>query len=247
MSETAKILPKGDPRRNAIATQLKEVRVIERAGLYKTERTGGEYIGDLLGVQYLFNYVRTLGTSNTILDVGSGTTNGIYDLAISSFGEGLQFEATVINRISFLVSLNLGNDRTHTTSVEVLNGIPDTSMGGVLGVSSVGYSDEPSLAVGSINRVLVPGGAFKGTFLKSNISGDQNMYGLKTYAAFKEAFEALGYDVDTENSIKEDILLAIKPGGTTEVTANELLQKDKETAKSQQIILGDEMESKGRV
>ena len=54
------------------------------------------------------------------------------------------------------------------TSAESLIGFDDGSVGVVLGVFSVAYSTEPELVAASIDRVLVAGGVFKGTFAPVN-------------------------------------------------------------------------------
>lgn len=246
MSETAKTLPWDNPR-SEVARQLIRIRNTERGGLYRTDRTGAEYVYNLCGLEYLFDHVRSLRTSSIILDVGSGTTRGIYELSISSLGHGLQFKATVLNIKSSLVSQYLGKEHTHATSVEVLRGIQNNSIGAVLGMASVGYSDQPALAVRSIDRILVPGGVFKGTFLRSERVEPQDSFGFKRYHAFKKAFQEKRYDTDIEFGGKEDVLLAIKPGGEKQITAQELLQRDSETAISQMEAVSDEMKSRGGV
>lgn len=248
MSESVGDLPKKDIRRNTIAKQIKEIRNIESARLYETERDGIKYIQELLGVRYLFDYIRRLGDSNLILDIGAGTTSGIYDLSISSLGAGLQFEATVLSRNPAMVNY-LANERVHTTSVERLRGVKDSTVGGILGVYSIGYSDEPGLAIASLDRVLIPGGVFKGTFHKRPANSDeakQNPFGFKGYDQFRDAFNGLGYDTAVEDTgTSADILLAMKPGGPGQVKAASLLEADKKTVKDQIVIVTGEKMQRG--
>lgn len=249
MSETTSDLPNKDIRRNTIAKQIREIRNIERARLYETERDGIKYIQKLLGVLCLFDYVRRLGSTSLILDIGAGSTSGIYDLSTSSLGAGLLFEATVLSRNPALVNY-LPNKQIHVTSVERLRGIKDASVGGVLGVYSVGYSDEPALAITSLDRVLVPGGVFKGTFHKKPTSPDeakQNPFGFKEYDQFRDAFSGFGYDTAVENNgASADILLAIKPDGPEQVKAASLLEADKKTVKNQIVIVTREKMQRGK-
>lgn len=208
---------KGTNERNDAARKIRNARTIERTGdPYKINRTGWQYIKELGGVQHLFDYVKTL-KSQTVLDIGAGTTQASSDLQESSLGFGLHFEATVLrNRPE--IEKNLGKEHVHITSAEVLRGIPDASVGCVIAVFSVGYSDAPGLVAESIDRVLVPGGAVKITGYKS------------IFSQFYDQFERRGYDVDSGEVWGEyKAILALKPGNESEVTAEQLLRSDEQS------------------
>ena len=218
---------KGSDERNAAAKKITELRKLERdteTPLYTNTRGGAWYIEDFKGVQHLFDYVRTL-PSRIVVDVGAGVLNGVSDLANSRFGKSLTFEATILARPK-----NMKNPpdkvRIHRTSVETLRGIKDASVGCIIGDSSIAYS-EPSLAVQSIDRVLVPGGVLKATFAKKGSKSKAVEMGMKESGVFAEKLRALHYVVKEEPELYgRSIILAIKPGGDGAITAEELFRKD---------------------
>lgn len=142
--------------------------------LEKKERVGGlvknrsitEYIDDLQGLKHLFQFARTnkdqLGI-NTVLDIGGGTTRGIFQASISSYGKHLNFTATVLRYIPEIEKY-LGKDRTRVTSAETLRGISDKSCAIVLSDFGLGYSQDPGASIKSVDRVLVSGGVLKANF-----------------------------------------------------------------------------------
>jgi hypothetical protein len=221
-------LPKGHPERNKVADKIKILRSVDRRA-YEIGRDGIEYVRELQGVEKLFQYVRDLNSSNRILDIGAGRTRGIRDLSKSQYGEGLTFEATVLT-MPEINEWTLRRDQIHKTSVELLNGIEDESIGGALGVYSVAYSESPQFAARGINRILVPGGVFKGAFNNQNGIHDA---GLKRFHEFQQEFTALGYGTAFAEGSNGDVLLAIKSGGTKEIDAAALLQADRESAGTQ--------------
>lgn len=235
MREKASDLPKRDPRRNAIAQQIREARKTDRSALHLTDRVGWEYVEQLKGVQHMFEYVRGL-SSHRVLDVGAGDTKGTHDLSRSPFGAGLEFEAVVLTNRS-VIEEHLGRDRTHNTSVEMLRGIEDSSIGCVIAVFSLAYSAQPSLAIEGIDRVLVPGGVLKARFLKKDTPRSESspQFALE----FREALAKLGYDVAIDNTREVRVLLAIKPGkqSSAVMTAAKLMKADDDSGGSQVHLL----------
>lgn len=232
-SETLKDLPKGHAERNKVARNLRDLRSVD-SFTYETGRDGIQYVRELQGVQSLFQYVKALNSSDRILDIGAGGTRGIRDLAKSPLGEGLSFEATVLTAPE-VSEWTLEKDKIHITSAELLKGIEDESVGGALGALSVAYSEVPAFAVRGINRVLVPGGVFKGSFPSEN---GVHSAGLKRFHTFQAEFEALGYNTAFLENINGDVFLAIKPGGpNSEIDATTLLQMDSKSTVSQTIKL----------
>ena len=178
----------------------------------------------------LFNYVRRL-PSSTVLDIGAGTTKGISDIAKSKMGEGLTFKGTVLTNKSE-VAENLGKENVYHTPVELLRGVSDSSIGAVIAVLSAAYSDEPELAVSAIDRVLVPGGAFKGVFGVD--IGVEAHFLPKSLASFEQFFQQLHYDIAKYNSTEGlGVLLAVKPGGMESVRADDLFDLDKVSIEQQ--------------
>jgi len=225
MPENSDGAGKGSKERIAAARQLRNARAREREQFaYTVDRTGADYIQELGGVRHLFSYVKTLGNPK-VLDIGAGTTRGVSELAQSALSEGLDFEATVLrNRLG--VKENLGEEQTHITSAETLRGIPDLSVACVIAVYSTSYSDAPNLVIESIDRVLVPGGAVK-------MGGYE-----KIFNQFIHLLQARGYDVDDREKWGEfRVLLAIKPGGASTVTAAELIKADEESFEEQVKLL----------
>ena len=151
---------KDSVERNAIASQLLAIRKFERKikpdSDYEDNRTGAEYVHALRGLTKSLDYVRRLGSTNLVLDIGAGSTRGIAEIARSPEASELDFRATVL-RYRPEIEEYLGLDRTSVTSAEVLRGIEDTSVGLAISVYSVTYSAIPSAGVKRIDEILVPG------------------------------------------------------------------------------------------
>lgn len=218
-----------DVRDPLVAAQIERVRKLELTNPYTNNRGDVWYIQMLQGYKHLFNYLRNAfeGSESTVLDVGAGTTRAVKEIEGSSWGKGLRFEATVLD-MDQVIEGNLPEDRIHVTPVEELSGIADKSMAAILSVFSVGYSDVPDLAVESIDRVLMPGGVFKGNFHLPLWVGHKHELGYKTEELFENKFIDLGFDVaKIENEMLNIVvLIAVKQGGTKMVSAKELINLD---------------------
>ncbi len=210
-----------DQKRKEAAHQIRRARWREREGRpYNRDRSGFQYIKELAGVKELFSYLKTL-PSRKILDIGAGTTHGITDISQSSFGTDMEFEATVLNSVP-QIEKYLGNERTHITSAEILRGIPDNSIACVLSVFSLTYSRAPELVIGSVDRVLVPGGVIK--------IGSDDAPIWQLYQLLKDK----GYDTDEDEGWGTfRVVLGIKPGNPTAPSAASLIEKDKKTMSEQ--------------
>jgi hypothetical protein len=253
-SEISK-LPKGHSLRNKVAKQLREIRSIEKSlnvpysDYYSTNRNAEDYVRLLSGVRNFFSYVRDLGESNIVLDIGAGEMTAINQFSRSSLGKGLHFEATILTQPK--KESNLKMVKSHQVPVETLRGISDRSVGGIIGVLSIAYSSRPILAITSIDRVLVPGGIIKAAFRNMDTSGKRGYAGIRKSSDFKDGFQELGYDVavdkwNGQNGRYESVLLAIKPGGKASVKAEKLLQADGESADQQITSLWSEGFSYGK-
>lgn len=216
--------------RKAIASQLKQMRLLEKSKAYKEEAWSREiedYLFCFNGLSGLFKYAKELNNGNRVLDLGSGTTKGISQISKSRLGEGLEFEATVLtNRPE--VEENLGLKKTHITSAETLKGIKDNSVSVILALNSLAYSATPHIAIERIDKVLVPGGVIKATFQGKNIIDNEfaGEYNYQTHDQFTNCLRDLNYDVAVSDSVSEEIILAIKPGIRKTLLAQDLLRRD---------------------
>ena len=229
------------PERNAIAVQLREFRRVDSTSgqtryiVYKDASRLAEYLWSLGGLEKFINYLRSLKSSNLLIDIGAGNGNAISQLEKNALGQDLEIKATTLAmRRKSLDPLKLGRENTFFTSVERFDGVEDESVAGLIAVSSVEYSASPDLAVKSIDRVLVPGGAFKVTFLTTDsIPSTEKSMDIRDYKYgsdfFTDAFLKLGYDVafgGQQYLSVPVILLAIKPGGRGSISAGDLLIGD---------------------
>lgn len=179
-----------------------------------TNRGAFEYLQKLFGLEHFFQHVKQIGYPK-VLDIGTGSGRAIKELSCSSVAAGIDFETTVLTSDPRTFE-NLPRNKVHITSAESLRGISNESVGGVIAVYSVGYSETPSLVAASINRVLAPSGVFKGIFA----SHPESRGGMTLELAHKfyEAFKRLGYNVATSGEMYSDgaerigeVLLASKP------------------------------------
>jgi hypothetical protein len=224
MVETIHSYPKNSKEREMVAEQLKSARFLDRSHGQVTDRSMSDYLNHLLGLRGSFAYMQALTESNTVLDLGSGTTKAISQLAASQLGEGLEFRAT--NLSGSISDFHLPIENIKRTSVEVLNGIPDNSLAGVIGCYSIGYTTVPELTASRIDQTLIDGG-----IIKTNFQTVRDVYspipGFQTHERFTETLLKLGYDVFIEeNYIACDIVIAKKPRGPLAISASELAKLD---------------------
>ncbi len=192
-----------------------------RDGQYELRRGLERYIGELDGLVPSLAYVRDHTTSNLILDIGAGEAIGINELAKDSRGEDLEFAATGLvapdnpDKVPYLV-----------TSGEYLKGVGDESVGGALALYSITYSPSPEMVVNALDRVLVPGGIVKTRLIEVVTFAHAGMY-ISHSGHFVPYFERKGYDIATTYGFYSSILLAKKPGGNSQMSAGDLLQRDR--------------------
>ncbi|KKT00813.1 MAG: hypothetical protein UW07_C0004G0008 [Candidatus Nomurabacteria bacterium GW2011_GWF2_43_8] len=217
------------------ARQIRAVRKNERQwintnkGKFLTNRGKYDYIWELHGLKELFAYLR-IKKNTKVLDIGSGTGRAVDEISKSELGKGLEFVKTA------LINYSGENSRKiHLTSAEVLRGIPSDSFGAILAVFSVAYSEAPELVAQQIDRVLVPGGVFKGSFNSRN--SPETAFGkvtLKKYGNLRLILQKMGYDTATISDFSDkylefhdSVLLAIKPDPSSGVPrAVDLLEAD---------------------
>ena len=233
---TLDLFPKDHPRRRAVDTRNRRLSFLDIHGPYETGRFGYQYEDELRGLRAFFDYVRQLETSNTVLDIGAGRMFAISDFVYypDKFGShGLDFHATVLTPLTAYPRNPckdpefLFKDKTFLTPAEYLEGIPDESMGGILAVFSIAYSRKPEFAMRRIDEVLVPGGIVKAKF-------PMKTAGLMIDPErFTAELKRLGYDVairtlPTKKDDGNEVVLAKKPGGNAAVSAEEILELDKD-------------------
>jgi SAM-dependent methyltransferase len=197
-------------------------------------RNGVEYLELFQGLAHVLDYARTLPV-HTVLDVGAGLTRGINDIRKSDMGRQLDYFATVLTPRPEIAQ-NLGFERTLVAGVETLTGVPDASIALVLGGNSLAYSIVPEVAMQQVNRVLIPGGVLKATFMDVVFARDgdtSQLPRMKSHLDFSHALKSLGYDVvvypPASRDMGFDILLAVKPGAKEGISANSLMLEDYKT------------------
>ncbi len=216
------------PLPDDVQRQIQDMKAVEKTWL-NIDRTGESYIQMLYGIKSVLDYVRThqsqLGT-NTILDVGAGNTHGISQIARSSLGEHLNFEATVLEPHKEIAGY-LGFAKTHIAPVETLEPIPTSSVAAIISVNGMAYSRSPEQAIASVDRVLVSGGILKATFRGSE---KYQAPGLQTHDSFSSELMKRRYDIAIQRNTEKgdvDILLAVKQGKPQ--SARTHLGEDKKT------------------
>ena len=225
--------------RNAIASEILGARKSGEIGAFETNRSGTEYVYRLGGLKHALHYLKELNDSglgsNLVLDIGAGTGRAIYEVSKMPMSDGFDFEVTAL-RNDIKLKEKFPKEQIHQTSIETLKGVKDNSVGLVIGVNSVAYSASPRLAVESIDRVLVPGGIFKGTFSVPGTSLNYNESIFKGPEDFIKYFSELGYDVSFieenkfsttyQRTFSNSVILAIKPGNKLAPNAKLLTNLD---------------------
>lgn len=216
-------LPKGSPLRQKLAHQLSACRTWDQEN--ECDRIGYEYVSLLQGVERLLEYARSLKTSRTILDLGAGTGDGIYDIK-NKFGEGLIFKATSLTWNQKLAR-HLGKENIFITPAETLRRVPRQSIAAITAVASLCYCLNPEMAVKRIDDVLVPGGVIKSFFLVKGLPENP----VEEAGKFYNEFRKLGYDCVISSDKK--VLLAIKSGRNKATTSRKLLEEDRSSLQNQ--------------
>ncbi len=226
MRETIRDFPYNPELRRTVAKQIHFARYLDRSKRYITDRSLNEYLKSFAGLKHFLEYAKSHHQNGPILDIGSGTTRAISELSESPLGENLTFIASVLTRPP-----ETGDrvSRVVSTSAELLNGIQDDSIAGIISCYGIAYSSAPELAIRRMDQVLVSGGALKAVFYgqtpdKGSLA---NFHGLQTSHRFKEELFTMNYDISSLFQGPVEVVLAIKPGGTDSISASELLALDK--------------------
>lgn len=199
-----------------VKSELERIRIPQRGDNW--DRDIIDYIDALGGITSFLNYAEGLGNQQTILDIGSGSFRGITQISRIKAAENLNFVGTTLSRTED-IEKDTGSVKVRITSAEILRGIENESINGILAVSSIAYSKAPSLVASNIDRVLVPGGVLKSAFRPTSGENEFSIrYDYKTHHRFSEAFERMGYDVAVKKDkdgkkADEAVIIAVKPGG----------------------------------
>lgn len=216
-------LPKKHPRRTMLASTLRGARRAERYDLYVTNRGAIGYAIYMKGYKALYDHARHIGVPR-VLDLGVGSGHGVDEISRLPFSKGVVFEGT-----SLYPKKRHNDIPVHITSGENMSRLPACAYGVVQGVFSVAYSSEPERIAVSTDRLLAPGGCFKFVCKLPGRKGVDGAPELHTPDFFKKAFEELGYTV----YINGRIIMGVKPGGSTERSAQELYEADERTLSDQ--------------
>jgi hypothetical protein len=197
---------------------LENIGIVTRAELrhdFRTDREFDDYLFVLRGLEITLDYIRNLGSSNIVVDVGTGEGKS-WSWIKYRYGEGLEFWATG------LVNYDCNEQfdgRFRNTSAEIMDGFETASVGGIIAVRSIAYGS-PKPCIDRIDEILVPGGVIKSCFCSSDIDHLRNGYKYKTHHLFTERLQELNYNM----VVSGGIVLAIKPGGLQK--ASDLMEKD---------------------
>lgn len=198
---------------------LKNIEIVRRAEIrneFQTNRMINDYSHELRGLKATLDYVRNLGSSNIVVDVGTG--EGLsWSWIKEVFGKGLEFWATGL--VDYDCNERF-DGKFRNTSAEVMDGFKDASVGGIIAVYSIAYGS-PKPCIDRLDEILVPGGVIKARFNHSVDDSFKDGYKFNTHHPFTECLQKLKYDV---NVVYDRIVLAIKPGGSQK--ASELMEKD---------------------
>lgn len=178
------------------------------------------------GLDAFCGYVRTQTTSRHLLDIGAGNAVGINELAASPLGRDLRVTATG------LVAPYTSDEQPEkvpyiVTSGEFLDGVQGP-IGGITALYSITYSPAPLLVVEAIDAVLEPGGVLKAGLYPLRWPNPRDLDRMSLLPAFDEYFSDMGYDTASHDAISSTIFVAKKPGGSSSLTAKELLTVDLE-------------------
>jgi len=189
---------------------------VEKAGNAIVRRDLNSYLSKLGGLAHFLDYVES--RCPVAVDIGAGHAVAVNQMAEDT-DRNLKYLATGMVRP---VDYNSARVPYLETGAEVLQGIDDDSVGGVLAVHSIIFSAAPDMVVDAIDRVLVDGGVVK-TNLVINQGGD---YVPRSQGVLQSELVAKDYDVALDESGK--VLLALKPGGYRVIGARALLRADLE-------------------
>ena len=221
--------------------RIDRIRGVDYASDYSRTRGLLEYTNNLQGLTNYLAYIRSLPfRKGLLLDIGSGSTKAMAELSTAEdLSYNLAIKATSL-AIDKDARQNLGREKIVITNAESLRGIKDAEVSGAISVFSIGHSAAPELVAKSIDRVLVPSGAFKSVFSENPENIDNGKWSERHKRLIK-SFRDMGYslalsDIEGVNFSNEPlittVMLAIKKP-VVGISAHKLLDLDRETYKTQ--------------
>lgn len=207
----------------------------EQDGLMETGRDGDAYLRTLSGLDATIAYLQSRGLPRRVLDVGTGTGLGINDLTGTVFADGWDIHATGLLRKNLIPDLS-PRIKFHVTAGEFLKGIPDASTSCTLALNSVAYSQTPELVVANLDRVTVPGGVVKATFVSPWKKTSASIW--NTHHVFSRMMSRQGFGVAVIPNVHEgvDVMLAVKH--EPDALAEDLIAQDYQEWKCKAIAAG---------
>lgn len=229
------ILPENSNGNNGKRHTIFELRRLERSGALEDTRTLSDYVKCLQGIRGTLLHVSQHGATRRGLDIGIGQGIGLLGLAELARTYGVTFEGTGLTKpAAFETVSGDARPRFHRTTAERLRDVPNNSYDVVTSVFGAAYAEQTSSAK-RINEILAPGGIFKGTFTVKRLSG-QHKRGMHAVAEFEKTLLELGYDVfsaeipedrDPNINTEHALLVAVKPGSASSLSAKEVFEMDK--------------------
>lgn len=216
-------------------------------GIFYRNRSGQEYIRQLMGLAGYLNYAKTIAPDKTVLDLGTGSGRGLKEIWLSPFGQGLNFKGTGIIQDE-AAKTNLGKENYIVTSAPNLTNIPDSSVSAIIclngDINALMSTKFMGVVARRIDEVLIPGGAlkFNVNVYNEQLDSDESSRRNINLDTFISHLKSKGFDIaikEAENEgpeIRVDlIVLGIKgqPEKSPIVKAETLLNQDYNTLKDQ--------------
>ena len=208
--------------RAEILENLRKTIKIEKKGRYITYRGKERYLSEFGGLEGMLRYVESLGENMKVVDVGVGKGIAWSELS-EEYEKKLEFMATNLVYDQHLV--DLFGKRVKFTPAEFMKGFENESVGGIVAMKSIAYSEDPELVATRLDEILVPGGIIKARF--SSTENVRKVPDFRPYYRLTRQLLNLGYDVAISSD--EMIVLAIKPGGKER--AVDVFERDIESLK----------------
>jgi hypothetical protein len=213
-----------------VCAKIERIISLERTNpLFIQDSSLARYVHAARGLGYFLNRINTSNVPSVVLDIGTGTGNALAQLAQEPNCDGISFIGTTLTEST--VSKASQTVPIFVTPAEELRGILDKSVGGIISIAGIGFSDHPHLVAENMDRVLADGGLIKATFRKKGSYGWRwnhryNQWGYNSHDGFSQALYEKGYDVAILETPDDDVMLATKPDGQTKVDAWTLLAID---------------------
>lgn len=167
----------------------------------------------------ILEYVKHSPTPQTILEIGGGTFRALNEMAQSPMGEGLTFSGTGLQEHDGWKAF-VG--KIFKSSAEKLSRIRNDSIGGLLGIQSIGFSKRPELVAAVLQLKVAQEGIVVASFKKKPPAKYSPAWGkiytdwkYQTHDTFSQTLTSLGWDVAIlpgrdGNDVEDDVVVAVK-------------------------------------